>query len=138
MTLLCVHNQVNALPSNDTSELINDGGNALSRYITREAELNDPADQLNIYLDVNRPTEGSNILLYAKLKYDSETYSDWLPIAPQVKIPITDDRTQFNEVTYIVNSPDNDFIAFIIKGVFVSNSTVDVVTAKNLRIIATS
>jgi hypothetical protein len=135
MALLCVHNQVNTLT---TDEDTLDKGAALSRYITREAELNDPADQLNIYLDVNRPTEGSNILLYAKLKYDSATYSDWLLVDPQVKIPITDDRNEFNEVSYVLSSASNDFISLAIKLVFVSTSTVDVACAKNLRIIATS
>lgn len=138
MNILCIHNQVNSLTSDDVSETLADGGNALSRYITREADLNDPADQLNIYLDVNRPTEGTNILMFVKLKYDSETYSDWLSVAPQVKIPITDDRAQYNEVTYILNSADNDFISFAVKLVFVSDSTVTVASAKNLRIIATS
>jgi hypothetical protein len=135
MNLLCIHNQVNTL---STGEDTADAGDALSRYISRETELNDPADQLNIYLDVNRPVEGANILLYVKLKYDSSNYSDWLPISPQVKIPITDDRTQYSEVAYIVDSSANDFVSFSVKLVFTATSSVDVATAKNLRIIATS
>jgi hypothetical protein len=138
MTLLSIHNQVNSLDANNTSEETADAGDAISRYISRETELNDPADQLNVYLDVNRPFDGANILLYVKLKYDSTNYSNWLPITPQVKIPINDDVSQYSEVSYIVNSASNDFIAFAIKLVFLSTSSVNVATAKNLRIIATS
>lgn len=135
MALLCVENEVNDTTTNETTA---DAGSALSRYITREVELNDPADQLNIYADVNRPNDGTNISLYVKLKYDSETYSGWIEVAPTVKIPITDNRESYDEVQYVYSSPANDFISFAVKIVFTSTETTSVTTVKNLRIIATS
>ena len=135
MALLSIENDVNSLLTNED---ILDGGAARSRYITREAELNDPADQLNIYLDANRSNESTNVTLYVKLKYDSVTYSDWIHVEPQVKIPITSDVDSYEEVQYIYDSPNNDFISFAVKLVFTSASSVNVATVKNLRIIATS
>lgn len=138
LALLTIHNQVNSIAIDDTTETLNEGGDALSRYICREVELNDPADQLNIYIDVNRPTSNCNIYVYVKLKYDSSTYSDWIMVPPVTAVPITDNPEEFNEVAYTHESADNDFIAFKTKIVFTSASSVNVTSVKNLRIIATS
>jgi Arc/MetJ family transcription regulator len=135
MALLTIENEVNTLTTNEDTL---DAGSALSRYITREVDLNDPADQLNIYLDVSRPEENSTIALYVKLKYDANTYSDWIPVAPQVRIPVTTDRDEYSEVQYIYDSSLNDFISFSVKIVFTAAATPRVTTVKNLRIIATS
>lgn len=135
MALLAIENEVNNTLTNEDTL---DQGSALSRYFTREVDLNDPADQLNIYLDVNRPTESANISVYVKLKYDSTSYSDWVLVSPQVKIPVTDDRDAYDEVQYIYDSSSNDFISFAMKIVFTSASTTSVATVKNLRIVATS
>jgi hypothetical protein len=135
MSLLCIENEINNLTTDEDTAY---AGSALSRYFTREVELNDPADQLNIYLDVNRPTENTNIALYVKLKYDSETYSDWILVEPQTKVAISDNSDTYTESQFIYNSAANDFISFAVKIVFTSANIVDVTTAKNLRIIATS
>lgn len=135
MALLCIENLVNnSLTNEDTSDF----GGALSRYITREVELNDPADQLNMYLDVNRPTENAKVTAYVKVKYDSNTYSDWILVNPQASSAITDDPDAFTETQYVFTSTSNDFIAFALKLVFTATSTTAVATCKNLRIIATS
>lgn len=138
MTLLCIENKVNTIATNDTTEVINDGGDALSRYISREVILNDPADQLNIYLDVNRPTNTTDIKVYVKLKYDSSTYSDWLAVSPNVPIAINDDTNEYSEAAYSYSSLTNDFVSFSVKIVFISSSTVNTASVKNLRIIATA
>lgn len=139
MALLCIENEVNAVNTASTTEDTLDKGEAASRYITREVELNDPADQLNIYIDANRPAETANAFLYVKLKYDSSTYSDWILVDPLTKIAISSNETDYQEVQYIHDSSSNDFISFAVKIVFSSTSgTVDVVTLKRLRVIATS
>lgn len=135
MALLCIKNEINNLTTDEDTA---DAGSALSRYFTREVELNDPADQLNIYLDINRPNEDADVVAYVKLKYDSETYSDWTQIEPLVNIPVSDNPELYEEVSYVVDSSANDFISFSLKLVFTSASTVSVPTVKNLRIIATS
>jgi hypothetical protein len=138
MSLVCVEHMLNAVSSDDITEILNDGGVARSRYITREVELNDPADQINIYLDVNRPNERSNIFVYVKLKYDSKNYSNWIKLNPVVGIPITSNKDSFSEVAYVHDSSANDFVSFTVKIVFSSESSVDVTTVKNLRAIATT
>jgi hypothetical protein len=138
MALLTIHNQVNSISPDETTETLNEAGAALSRYICREVELNDPADQLNIYLDVNRPKSNTNVYVYVKLKYDSSTYSDWIMVPPVTAVPITDNPVDFAEVAFMHDSSANDFIAFKTKIVFTSNETINVTSAKNLRIIATS
>lgn len=135
MSFLSIKNLINN--SNDDEDILY-GGGAISRYITREVELNDPADQLNIYVDVNRPAQEVGVHMYAKLKYDSTTYSDWIEISPEYKIPISDSKTLFNEVSFIHNTEDNDFVSFAIKIVMTSSTSTQVPLLKNLRIVATS
>lgn len=135
LSIIGVHNKINTVLTNETTQ---DGGSALSRYISREIELNDPADQLNIYLDINRPIENSNVSVYIKLKHDSITYSAWTLINPITAVPISANTDQYNEVSYVVDSSADDFIAFSVKLVFTSSDTVNVPSARALRIIATS
>ena len=135
VTILAIHNKIN----NDiTDEDTTDAGSAISRYISREIELNDPADQLNIYLDINRPISTSNISLYVKLKRDSLTYTDWILVPPVTSVPISTDDTEYNEVAYKHISVGDDFIGFLTKLVFTSTNSIDVPSARSLRIIATS
>lgn len=134
LSLLLIHNKVNA---DLTGEDLDFGGNSLSRYFTREAELNDPADQLNIYLDVNRPIDGANITVYGRLKYDSNTWSNWLEISPTQRAKVSTNRDTFGETQYVLES-SQDFTAFRIKIVPTSSTSTRVPRARNLRVIATS
>lgn len=135
MSFLAIENKIN---NSNNNEDIKVGGDAIARYITREVELNDPADQLNIYADINRPSDTVEVSMYVRLKYDSNTYSDWIIVNPLNKIPISASDLIFNEVGYVHNSIENDFVAFSIKIVMTSPSSTLIPYIKNLRIIATS
>ena len=133
------------LDGEDDTELLLDAGNGLSRYITRTVNLNQPADRLTVFLDVNRPTSGSYIKVYAKLQQDSlnNNWYEMIPkngtsAAPQNGIPVSSDPTSFSEVEYTYKSTNNDFIAFAVKIVFVSDVLYTPTTVKNFRAIATS
>ena len=149
VSLLAVSNIIDPVASlydgaTDT-ETLADAGNGLSRYITTTVNLNQPADRLTVFVDVNRPTPGSYIKVYAKLQQDSASniWYEMIPkngtiAAPQNGIPVSADSTTFSEVEYTYKSTNNDFVAFAVKIVFVSDEIYTPTTVKNFRAIATS
>jgi hypothetical protein len=140
VSLLTVKNQINALADNDTTETTADKGAAAARYITKTVNLNNPADQLNIYVDVNRPTAASQIILYAKLAYNAAnaTPTTWVKVSPVNAIPVSSNSEEYTEAEYTLASPANDFISFTIKIVFSSDNLYDVPSVRNFRAIATT
>jgi len=140
VSLLTVKNEINALDDNDTTETTADKGSATSRYITKTVNLNNPADQLNIYINANRPTAAAKITLYAKLAYDgaSATPTSWVKISPVNAIPVSSNSEEYAEAEYTLSSPANDFISFTIKIVFSSDNLYDVPSIRDFRAIATT
>jgi hypothetical protein len=128
ISLLSIHNIINNI-QDDSVNL------AKARYITREVELNDPTDQLNVYLDVNRPTQNTRVVVYAQVKYGSDTYADWEVLTPLQPIPIASNENSFTETAYVFTDV-KEFNAFRIKIVMLSTNSVSVPSAKNLRIIS--
>jgi len=127
------------------TETLADAGTGLSRYITRTVELNQPADRLTVFVDVNRPSAGSYIKMYVKLKQDdtTNTWYEMIPkngteAAPQNGIPVSSDSSSYSEVEYTYKSTDDDFTAFAVKIVFVSDVIYTPTTVRNFRAIATS
>lgn len=115
-------------------------GAAQARYITRKVELNNPSDQLNIYISTNRPTSNTDIKVYVKLGYDSATADDmldWEIVNPTgAVVPISSDPSDYREVEYIVN-PITDFISFQVKIVLLSDNIIEIPTVRDFRAIAT-
>ena len=140
VSLLTVKNEINALADNDTTETAGDKGAATSRYITKTVNLNNPADQLNIYINANRPTTASQILVYAKLAYDGANAppTTWVKVSPVNTIPVSSDPEQYTEAEYTLASPANDFISFTIKIIFSSDNLYDVPSVRDFRAIATT
>jgi len=143
VSLLAVSNVIGPAEALDDSEILSDGGNGLSRYITKTVNLNQPADRITVFVDVNRPTANSYIKIYAKLKHDDSTNSwyEMIPrngtiAAPQNGIPVSSDDSEFSEVEY-TKSTDKEFTSFVIKIVFVSDVTNTPTTVRNFRAIAT-
>jgi hypothetical protein len=124
--------------STDT-ETLADAGTGLSRYITRTVELNQPADRLTVFVDINRPSAGSYIKVYAKT---NGVWNEMIPANaksntnPQNEIPISADPSNYSEVEYTYIS--QGFESFAVKIVFVSNAIYTPTTVKNFRAIATS
>jgi hypothetical protein len=122
------------------TETLADAGTGLSRYITRTVGLNQPADRLSVFVDVNRPSAGSYIKVYAKT---NDVWNEMIPVNaksdsnPQNEIPISADASSYSEVEYTYVS-GGTFESFAVKIVFVSDVIYTPTTVRNFRAIATS
>lgn len=122
------------------TETLADAGTGLSRYITRTVDLNQPADRLSVFVDVNRPSAGSYIKVYAKT---NDVWNEMIPANaksnsnPENLIPISADASSYSEVEYTYTS-NGTFESFSVKIVFVSNVIYTPTTVRNFRAIATS
>ena len=135
------------LGEDEDSELSSIHGYAFARYLTQEVELNNPADQLNVYLNINRPIEQSNVKVYVRFNTGEESIknSDFEEITPDTVIPITSIREDYSEVLFSVNKEDQldttnslNFTSFQVKIVMVSNDHAYVPVMKDFRAIATT
>jgi len=124
---------------------INETGDT-SQYLSKEFPLDNLSDQIDLYLDINRPSSTSNIEVYAQLKdtngsiiESTETDTDWhsLSAISPTSIPINTNRSEFSEVRFNLNSGTTEFSSFIIKIVLRGEYYGDAPFAKDLRIIAT-
>lgn len=133
-----INKESEVIVSTVDSELAADHGDANARYITRTVELNNPADRLDIFLNINRPTNKSNVLVYARFKTSEESIENvpFEQIASPV-IPISSTLNDYSEVAFTTEE-DNDFTAFQIKIVIVSDNHWNVPTLKDFRAIATT
>jgi len=138
---------VNDDSPNEDSELSSIHGSAIARYLTQEVELNNPADQLNVYLNINRPIEKSNVKVYARFNTGEESIKniDFEEITPDTVIPITSTREDYSEVLFSVNKENQldassslNFTSFQVKIVMVSDDHAKVPVIKDFRAIATT
>jgi hypothetical protein len=136
-SVLGVHNIIN----NDVSGEHNaDLGGSVARYITKQISLNDVSDQLDIYLDAQRPSSECDITVYAKVKTnDALAFSalPWTTVEPANTIPVSTNINDFREVHYVFNNAGTEFSAFAIKIVMTSTNSAKVPLVKGLRVIAT-
>ena len=128
------------------------GGSALSKYLTKQITLDNPAESLTIIMGVNQPS-GSYISVYFKIPNPSQLDTSfdsipWTLANPDKSIPVSDDPNVYKEVTYTVDTADIQasvnassavyFSSFAIKVVFYSQNSSQVPTIKNFRAIALS
>lgn len=139
MSIVLIKNIIN---NTTTNELLADSDGATARYITRSVVLNDPANQLDIFMGVNNPSNTTNVKLYTKVKLDDSTPFDlipWVEVSPIAPgIIINSDVNVYNEVAYKY-IPSAKFSQFSIKIVML-NSEVNgpfVPAIKDFRAIAT-
>lgn len=137
-SVLSGYNQV----ANYVPETASRYSSALSKYITKRIDLNDPASAIKVYVSINRPT-GSYINLYYKVlpKGSDANFEDlaWVAMPPDAAVPITDDAKNYSEVQYSVNETalgNVEFSSFAIKIVFTSENSSAVATCKDFRAIA--
>jgi hypothetical protein len=139
VSLLAIKNEIN---NSVVGETIFDAGAATSRYLTKLIKLDKPANQLNVYMDVNRPSADTNIAVYIKLVYDGNANipTVWTLVNPTNLIAVSSSENDFSESEFVINSSANDFLAFAVKIVFLSgpNNTYDVTSVANLKAIATT
>jgi hypothetical protein len=115
-------------------------GSVLSKYVTKTIQLDEPADTLNIYLDVNRPSF-TTVKLYRKDSVEATTFDSdpWIEMPPgsvvgsPVSVPYSDSG-EYVEMEYTM-SP-NTFTLFALKIVFTSQSTAHIPSVRNLRAVA--
>jgi hypothetical protein len=137
-----------------TNRGLNDTGlaAALARYVTPEITLNNPADQLNIYMSISLPNN-SDVQVYAKLRTNipdiKETAWQRVNLISGTTIPVTDDQEEFNDVHFaILDTSDSvtttvsaeRFSSFMVKIEMLADETKTALTPliKDLRIIATT
>lgn len=133
VSLICVGNDINDL---NTDEDLPSGGQSLARYITREVGLTLAADELDIYLTVNRPASTS-VDLYVRATSGGDLDNlNWVLVQPLRSIPVTPDIERFTEVQYNTAGLVNTFTNFAIKIVMRSSSKDRVPLIKDLRAIA--
>ena len=123
-----------------------------SVYVTKQIALNNPSEQVDIFLGVNRPSKDCAISTYIKMYYGQDSdgednSSDWIEIkqgdlgceiSPK-NIPVSSEPYDFNDVHYKYNATTaelNEFYKFRVKIVFTSANIVDVPTITDFRAIA--
>ena len=104
-----------------------------ARYITKPVVLNNSADRLNIYLDINRPVVSTDVKVYVKF---GESTS-WTLVEPSQPIAVNSDDDSYSEVSYIATDSDKEFTRFTVKIVMLSSNPAFVPRIKDMRVIAT-
>lgn len=126
-------------PQTDT-ELLPGHGSALSRYITREVELNNASDQVNVIINATKPNDQSEILVYIRTKTGDEPINTipFEKLTPSNSIPVSSSK-EFGEVEYIYGGDGSvePFSSFQVKIVFTAESTASAPLVKDFRAIAT-
>ena len=151
LSLIAINNRINS-PAALTYDNANAGrfyvaetepvkSSSLSSYVTKRIVLENEAEALNAYLNVNRPT-GSNVQLYYKVAQTGSNVSfdndiGWTEITPETDIPI-DNSGRYYEAAYSVIPPEGAFGSFAFKIVFTSSSSRKAPTCKDFRAIAST
>ena len=131
----------NIITNSSEFETVRDGGESPARYITKRAILKSPADQVNVYADIMRPDDSTDIEVYAKYKYlNDDTPFDalgWTKIDPigDNKLPLSTDFG-FEEVEF-EGKTTTEFNELSVKILFKSSDKAYAPEIKNLRVIAT-
>lgn len=134
-SLLATENRVNNIE--DTNNVA-ETDDAFARYITKAVELINPANELRIFFDANRPS-GTNIDVFYKVRPTGDgtpiEQQPWQELTPEVYGPVTESFDLFNEYSY-VNNFTSDFNVHQIKIVMRSNNEARVPRIRDLRVIA--
>ena len=143
LSLLAIQNTITndatVQPSNAASdtELLAGHGAGTARYITREVELNNAADQINIFLLANKPSEQTEIRVYVRVKSTDERIRDvaFTKVEPELPLLINSGDV-FGEAEYKFENT-TPFTSFQVKVVFTSENTALAPRIKDFRAIAT-
>jgi hypothetical protein len=119
------------------TELNANHGAATARYITREVELNNAADQLNVIMLANKPSEVTDIRVYVRVKSTDTRIRDvgFTKVEPNAPLLI-DSGINFGEAEYLFENTE-PFTSFQVKVVFTSEDTAFAPRIKDFRAIAT-
>ncbi len=112
------------------------GASGLAKYLTKNIQLKDIADEIRVLLDVNRPSNAFVDLYYRTCTDGTEIDSRAWRLAEPVDddIPFSDNTVDFREVEYQITP--GDFSVFALKIVLRSSNSSRVPQCKDLRAIA--
>jgi hypothetical protein len=128
------------------ADTVAQGCSNLNSYLTKRIDLNDEADVLDVYLNVNRPKD-SNIDLYYKhmssgSDVDFDTELTWVAATPDSTIPTNDGGGYFeahyaiDPLAYTSPYPNVKFGSFAFKIVLRSTNSANVPTVRDFRAVA--
>jgi len=134
-SLLATENRIN---NREDTDSVPEADEAAARYITRPVELINPADELRILFDANRPPS-SNIDVYYKVgPAGSETPfvdQNWEEVTLDENVPSNENYDSFSEYEY-TQELGEDFIVYAIKIVMRSTNEARVPRIRDLRVIS--
>ena len=159
MSVICVNNRINNpvdpadYSTNNNNAVYDDpnglqrfvaeteskGNSAASRYITKATVLEEDADDLKLWIKVNRPSN-THVDVYYRVRQDDTTEladTNWTLFEPTAAMPVSDDPNRFSEVEYDIENIGT-FSAFQIKLVMRSSDPAKVPQVKDLRVVALS
>jgi hypothetical protein len=144
---ICVQNRINDATGNADAYTVRGtyqaesnptGTSNVAKYITKKVELNTDGNNLDIFMDINRPG-GTSVDVYYKATDDTDIDFDnigWTgPILPELPIPVNNTESEYNEAHFNV-ATGFPFNAFSVKIVLRSANSAYVPTVKNFRAIA--
>lgn len=128
---------------NYQDETAANGSSALSKYITRRIDLNNPAAALRMFVSVNRPS-GSDIKMYYKVLTTDNTDAvfdslAWSLVEPVTPLPTSTNPEEYTEIEYDVTESElgnKFFTAFAVKIVFFSTNSSAIPSCHDFRAIA--
>jgi len=142
MNRCSVHTIQNVVSSNGGSETTATGGTEFARYITKKVELNEEADSITAFLNVNRPAASNVDFYYRTLEGGSSSDINditWTAATPVESIPVNENG--FSEVRYdltesvLTAANIGSFATVQFKIVMRSTSTSNVPKIKDFRAI---
>jgi hypothetical protein len=134
-SLLATENRINNREdTNSTPET----DEAAARYITSPVELINPANELRILFDANRPPSASIDVYYKVGPAGSNTPfvdQNWEKVTPDENVPSNENYDSFSEYEFTEEFAE-DFIVYAIKIVMRSTNEARVPRIRDLRVIS--
>jgi len=129
----------NRVTNTEDTNNVPESDDAFARYITKPVELVNPANEIQIFFDANRPPAASIDVFYKVRPVGDGTpigQQDWIKIENALVLPpATDDYDSFSEYSFNQTFA-NDFNVYAIKIVMRSASEAQVPRIRDLRVIA--
>lgn len=124
--LVCARNRINSF--DDIS------GEAACVYVSQPVSLINPANEINVYLDINLPAEGTVKIFYKIGQKSVAETPNWIELPATSARLVSDDVSVFKEHTYQA-LPGQEFYAGQIKIVLSTTNEAKPPKLKNLRVL---
>jgi len=143
-SVIAVQNRINDNTDNKYSvngTLVADtettGTTSAAKYITKQVDLSSEADQLDIYMSLNKPSEADIKVFYKAVSEDQVAFDDvaWTEITPVTPLQ-TNDGDVYSDSHFSVDN-GSGFKSFAVKIVLKSQNSSSVPTVRDFRAIAT-